>query len=257
MIAWLLRGLRRGSVTTSYPRRPELPPKGLRSRIAVIGSGEADPVPAGLCPTGAIALGGRTVRVDRGRCILCGLCVDRAPQRFAFEPAHETASRTRRSLWVDSDAVASADPPRPTLRDQARALARSVHIRHIDAGSDGSEEWEIAALTNPYYDMQRLGLYFTAAPRHADILLVTGVVTEAMRTPLLRTWDVMPEPKAVVAVGTDACSGGLARRTTGAAGADSVLPVDVYIPGSPPTPIAILHGLLLAVGMLAEHREAP
>ena len=107
-----------------------------------------------------------------------------------------------------------------------------------------------------YYDMQRLGLYFTASPRHADILLVTGVVTEAMRTPLLRTWEVMPEPKVVVAVGSDACSGGLAEKSIRATGIDSVLPVDVYVPGSPPTPIAILHGLLLAVGVLADEEAA-
>jgi Ni,Fe-hydrogenase III small subunit len=125
-----------------------------------------------------------------------------------------------------------------------------VHIRHVDAGSDGSEEWEIAALLNPYYDVQRLGLFFTAAPRHADVLLVTGGVTAPMRAPLERAYDAMPEPKAVVAVGTDACSGGLAGYTLG--GVDQLLPVDVYVPGSPPSPIAILHGLLLAVGVLRE-----
>ena len=94
--------------------------------------------------------------------------------------------------------------------EQARALRRSIHVRHIDTGSDGAEEWEIQALWNPYYDIQRLGFFLTSAPRHADILLVTGVVTAPMRAPLERTWEVMPEPKALVAVGTDACSGGLA-----------------------------------------------
>jgi Ni,Fe-hydrogenase III small subunit/NAD-dependent dihydropyrimidine dehydrogenase PreA subunit len=252
MIAWLLRGLRRGSVTARYPKQPEAPLAGMRSRIAVLDNGPADPALAELCPTGAIHVDGGAVRVDRGCCILCGLCVERVPNRFAFEPDHETASRTRRGLWVNPGALISCGDPRPTLREQAPALRRSVHIRHVDAGSDGSEEWEIAALTNPYYDVQRLGFYFTAAPRHADILLVTGVVTDAMRTPLLRTWDVMPEPKVVVAVGTDACSGGLAEHSIGATGVDAVLPVDVYVPGSPPTPFAILHGLLLAVGLIAD-----
>ena len=134
-----------------------------------------------------------------------------------------------------------------------RALRRSVHVRHVDAGSDGAEEWEIQALTNPYYDVQRLGIYFTAAPRHADVLLVTGGVTAPMRAPLERTYELLPEPKAVVAAGTDACSGGLADGLgTVAGGVDAVLPVDVYVPGSPPAPIALLHGLLLAVGVLAE-----
>jgi Ni,Fe-hydrogenase III small subunit len=124
-------------------------------------------------------------------------------------------------------------------------------VRHIDCGSDGAEEWEIQALWNPYYDIQRLGFFLTAAPRHADILLVTGAVTSPMRLPLARTWEVMPEPKALVAVGTDACSGGLsAGGTLTAGGVDEVLAVDVYVPGSPPAPIAIMHGLLLATGVL-------
>jgi len=176
--------------------------------------------------------------VDRRRCILCGACVEAAPEVFRFVPEYETAS---------------AEALRQPLGERVRALRRSVHIRHVDAGSDGSEEWEIAALTNPYYDLQRLGLFFTAAPRHADILLVTGGVTTAMAEPLRRAWEVMPEPKAIVAAGTDACSGGFAA-TTGevAGGVDKVLPVDVYVPGSPPSPIALLHGLLLAVGKLVE-----
>ncbi len=105
--------------------------------------------------------------------------------------------------------------------------------------------------------MQRLGLFFTAAPRHADILLVTGAVTQAMEAPLRRAWDVMPEPKAIVAAGTDACSGGFSAVSgETAAGVASVLPVDVYVPGSPPTPIALLHGLLLAAGIVTEDAAA-
>ncbi len=101
--------------------------------------------------------------------------------------------------------------PAQTLGERAAALRRSIHVRHIDCGSDGAEEWEIQALWNPYYDIQRLGFFLTNAPRHADVLLVTGGVTAPMREPLQRTWEVMPEPKALVAVGTDACSGGLRR----------------------------------------------
>jgi Ni,Fe-hydrogenase III small subunit len=252
MIAWLLRGLRKGVVTTRYPARPEAVPDGLRGRIAVIDDQGADVGVSDLCPTGAILIDDGRVNIDRGRCILCGLCVAREPSRFAFEAVHETAARHRDALWVHPISGSGDGDTRATLADQARALRRSVHIRHVDAGSDGSEEWEIAALTNPYYDMQRLGLFFTAAPRHADILLVTGVVTESMQTPLLRTWEVMPEPKVVVAVGTDACSGGLATQSIAAGGVSAVLPVDVFVPGSPPTPIAILHGLLLAVGLLQD-----
>ena len=145
---------------------------------------------------------------------------------------------------------------RATLGQRSRTLKRSVHIRHVDAGSDGGEEWEIQALTNPYYDIQRLGFFFTLSPRHADILLVTGAVTEPMREPLRRAWETVPEPKAVIAAGTDACSGGLAAGTASStAGVDTLLPVDVYVPGSPPSPIALLNGLLLATGVLAPGAE--
>jgi len=236
MLAWIARGLRIGIVTTRYPRAPEPAPPGFRGRIEPIGAGPSEL--AALCLTGAIAVSDGVVAVDRRRCILCGACVEAAPEVFRFVPEYETAS---------------AEALRQPLGARVRALRRSVHIRHVDAGSDGSEEWEIAALTNPYYDLQRLGLFFTAAPRHADILLVTGGVTTAMAEPLRRAWEVMPEPKAIVAAGTDACSGGFAA-TTGevAGGVDKVLPVDVYVPGSPPSPIALLHGLLLAVGKLVE-----
>ena len=127
------------------------------------------------------------------------------------------------------------------------AFRRSLHIRHVDTGSDGAVEQEIAALLNPYYDMQRLGLFFTASPRHADVLLVTGPVTKPMEGPLRRTYEAMPEPRVVVAAGTDACSGSIWTEPEVLGGVDRVLPVDVYIPGDPPTPIALLHGLLLAV----------
>jgi Ni,Fe-hydrogenase III small subunit len=145
---------------------------------------------------------------------------------------------------------ASLAPGARPLSARAGGLRRSIHVRHIDCGSDGAEEWEIQALWNPYYDIQRLGFFLTAAPRHADVLLVTGPVTAPMREPLQRTWVVMPEPKALIAVGDDACSEGLCEADElTAGGVDAVLAVDVYVPGSPPTPIAILNGLLLAAGL--------
>lgn len=257
MLRWLLRGLRHGVVTTSYPARPEPAPPGFRGRVSVVAAGNAPQTLADLCPTGAIQVKDGRVSLDRGRCILCGACVAGAPDRFAFEAEYETAVRRRSSLVVGEEAVPALEEAQPTLADRSRTLRRSIHIRHVDAGSDGAEEWEIQALTNPFYDMQRLGLFFTPAPRHADLLLVTGGVTHSMREPLLRTYDVMPEPKAVVAVGTDACSGGLSA-TSGeiAGGVDQVLPVHVYVPGSPPAPIAILHGLLLAAGAVTREAAA-
>ena len=142
---------------------------------------------------------------------------------------------------------------RAGLRARVRALRRSVHVRHVDAGSDGSEEWEVAALTNPVYDVQRLGIFFTASPRHADMLLVTGAGTAAMTEPLRATYEAMPGPKVVLAAGTDAISGGLVSPSYATGdGISSSVPVDVYVPGSPPSPFSLLHGILLAVGVLPE-----
>ena len=98
---------------------------------------------------------------------------------------------------------------RTELARRVRRLRRSVHLRHVDAGSDGSDEWEVQALANPVYDLHRLGIFFTASPRHADILLVTGIGTGGMIEPLRRTLDAMPRPTVVIAAGTDAISGGL------------------------------------------------
>jgi len=253
MLAWIVRGLSQGRVTTRYPRREEPAPPGYRGRVALLEATNAGPELEALCPTGAITVDGqRRLTLDRSRCILCGACVEAAPDRFAFDARYQTAARSRRALIVaDDDNGGSFELPRPTLGQRAGALRRSIHVRHIDCGSDGTEEWEIQALWNPYYDIQRLGFFLTAAPRHADVLLVTGPVTAAMRAPLERTWEAMPEPKALVAVGTEACSGGLCGADAlTAGGVDTVLPVDVYVPGSPPAPIAIMHGLLLVAGLL-------
>jgi Ni,Fe-hydrogenase III small subunit len=237
MLEWIVRGLAKGVVTTGYPRRPEPAPAGFRGAIEVIESGGAGPELADVCPTGAIVVDRGEVSVEAGRCILCGLCVDAAPDRFRFAATFETAFRAR-----------GAPPP---LGDRARPLRRSVHVRHVDGGSDGAEEWEIGALTSPYYDMQRLGLHFTVSPRHADVLLVTGGVTAPMREPLLRAYELLGEPRAVVAAGSDACAGGFSASTgETAGGVDALLPVDVYVPGSPPAPISLLHGLLIAAGIV-------
>ena len=249
MLEWIYRGLSKRRVTTRYPRHPEPAPTGFRGRVDVAADGGVNPGIAEVCPTAAIKVDeqGR-VALDRGRCIMCGECVRAAPDIFTFRSTYETAERSATALIVGGDRdLARDEKTRRRNRGQASMLRRSIHVRHIDCGSDGSEEWEIQALWNPYYDAQRLGFFLTNSPRHADVLLVTGPVTPPMREPLERTWRVMPEPKALVAVGTDACGGGL--HSWG--GVDKVLPVDVYVPGSPPSPIAILDGLLLAAGQLA------
>jgi Ni,Fe-hydrogenase III small subunit len=134
-----------------------------------------------------------------------------------------------------------------------RLFRRSLHLRHVDVGSDNAAEWELNALLNPVYDIQRLGIDVVASPRHADVLAVTGAVSRNSTMALRRVLAATPEPRLVVAIGADACGGGLLRdgyATHG--GVDQVVPVDVYIPGCPPRPTAIIHGLLLAMDRLEQ-----
>ena len=143
------------------------------------------------------------------------------------------------------------------LRRRALALfGRSLHIRTVDTGSCAVCESEIRLRSAPPYDLHRLGFFFTPAPRHADLLLITGPAVRAMDTALLKTFEATPDPKAVVAVG--ACAlGGVYEEDGFVHGAvDRVLPVDVYVPGCPPSPLALLHGLLVAVGRLEERVAA-
>ncbi len=257
---WVLRGLRDGVVTTRWPARAD--------PYAAAGRGPAtvlDPRPADaderldrLCPTGAIsrARGDATnavVLLDQGRCVQCGRCVAARPDVFGWSEGPAAAAISRAGLVVpeEQETPERLAALRDGLRSKTAALRRSVHLRHVDAGSDGSEEWEILALLNPVYDVHRLGIFLTASPRHADILLVTGAGARGMTEPLRRTYEAMPEPKVVIAVGTDAVSGGLAGPSYAVAGGiGATVPVDIWLPGSPPAPFSILHALLLAVGRL-------
>jgi Ni,Fe-hydrogenase III small subunit/ferredoxin len=291
---WVLRGLRDGVVTTRWPARPDPYADSWPGPAVVLGTQPADATGvAALCPTGAISAdAGRGVSVDQGRCVLCGRCVRQRPDIFGWAHGARSAGLSRTSLVVPGHAGTEPELAaiRSALAARTRALRRSVHLRHVDAGSDGSEEQEIAALLNPVYDIGRLGIFFTASPRHADVLLVTGAGAHGMAEPLRRTYDGMPDPKIVIAVGADAASGGMLSGLPGdstaeatvtrreqaadkeapdspAAGAvvpssyatscgiGALVPVDVWVPGSPPPPFAILHGLLLGLGRLPAPRE--
>jgi Ni,Fe-hydrogenase III small subunit len=138
-----------------------------------------------------------------------------------------------------------------------RVFGRSLHARHLDAGSCNGCDAELVATTNPVYDLQRLGIDIVASPRHADLLLVTGVVTRNLERALYETIRATPEPRIVVAIGACACSGGMFGESyASGGGVDRFVPVDVYVPGCPPRPQAILHGLLVAVGRAEQKMKA-
>jgi Ni,Fe-hydrogenase III small subunit len=135
------------------------------------------------------------------------------------------------------------------LRNEVLATFHgALAIRHVDAGSCNGCELEIHALTNPYYNLEGLGIHFVASPRHADMLLVTGPVSRHMMTALRRTYDATPEPKLVVAVGDCGCTGGIFAESYASGGRiANVIPVDVAVPGCPPTPLALMQGILTAI----------
>jgi Ni,Fe-hydrogenase III small subunit len=149
-------------------------------------------------------------------------------------------------------------PPQPdeALRVMADRLRTDVleyfsgalTIRHVDAGSCNGCELEINSLNNPYYNLEGLGIKFVASPRHADLLLVTGPVSRHMEVALKRTYDATPEPKLVVAIGDCGCTGGIFGENYASLGrVSNVIPVDVAVPGCPPTPLAIMQGILTAI----------
>ena len=147
-------------------------------------------------------------------------------------------------------APAEIEPLGTRLHEEIRrCFGRSLHIRQVDAGSCNGCELEIGGLTGPHYDLERFGLHFVASPRHADCLLVTGPVTLNMAEALRRTWQATPEPRLVIAAGDCACDGGIFRGSYAVVGGvDAVIPVDAVIAGCPPSPAALLAGLLDAIG---------
>jgi Ni,Fe-hydrogenase III small subunit len=184
-----------------------------------------------------------------------------------MSPEYELAVRQREDLWADLlfDVDGEVEPdkdggerdlPRAAEKLRERMLqvfGRSLHVRHVDAGSCNACESETKMLTNPYYDVQRLGIFFTPSPRHADLLLITGPLSRAMQEPLRLTYEAMPDPRLVLAVGACACSGGLfCSSPLAGRGLAEALPVDAYVPGCPPSPLALIHGLLLALGKVQQ-----
>ncbi|MCF6093062.1 NADH-quinone oxidoreductase subunit B family protein [Microaerobacter geothermalis] len=142
------------------------------------------------------------------------------------------------------------------LRERIRqVLGKSLHIRHLDSGSCNGCDWEMNALLNPIYDIQRFGIDFVASPRHADMLLVTGGVTRHLEEAVKLTYDAVANPKMVLAIGTCACGGGIAGENYAhSGGVDKLLPVYVYVPGCPPKPQAIMEGILIALDRREQKR---
>lgn len=234
MANWVLKGLRTGIKSTSYPHTPD----------GALGISPGRPIGTNLsstvaadelvtrCPTDAIVPEKGGIAIDQRRCIHCFRCKRDVGEPAVWQPDFEWAA------LVDG----------AVSQKLATAFGRSLHVRFVDAGACGACMSEARQINNPYYNMHRLGIFTTPTPRNADVLLVAGPVSDAMQLPLLKTYKAIPTPKRVVAIGACAASGGIFGPSFAAAGGVAdVIPVDVIVPGCPPPPLAILHGLLLAV----------
>jgi Ni,Fe-hydrogenase III small subunit/ferredoxin len=276
MFKILQKSFRVGTATADYPRVAPRLAEQYRGCPEFDFAAWSDARPAAeACPTGAIAVsdhdGARQVTVDYGRCIFCGEC-EAASANGAVKMSRqfELAVTTRRDLVLTAEYTLRSDGSHAELKSATSGpaveepgkriaeaiedlLGRSLSIRQVDAGSCNGCEQEIVALNNPVHDIERFGIHFVASPRHADMLLVTGPVTRNMELALRKTWAATPDPKIVVAVGACGISGGIfGTNYASLGGVDAVIPVDVYIPGCPPRPEALLYGILLALGKVRQ-----
>ena len=277
MFKILQKTLKTGIATESYPKGSARVSEYFRGRPSFDLERWSDARPAAeVCPTGAISLRdgdySREVTIDYGRCNFCGLCAEASGGAVVQTKEFEMAVLDRRDLVITAEYALNPDGTHerllavqgrkseaiPNLRETIRrVLGGSLAIRQVDAGSCNGCEQEIIALNNPVHDIERFGIHFVASPRHADMLLVTGPVTRNMELALEKVYAATPDPKVVAATGMCGISGGLyGVNYATCGGVDQVIPVDVYIPGCPPRPEALLHGILLAVGRLEQKLTA-
>ena len=257
----ILHRLKTGCQTMAYPDGPPppLPDRhggALKVDAAKCADGCRDCVP--VCPTEAITRApGKPVSLDLGRCVFCAACVEICPHGAITQTGdHRMAVRNRDDLLL-------GDPGKEQIRLAAsldeklrKLFGRSLRLRQVSAGGCNACEADTNVLGTIGWDLGRFGIQFVASPRHADGLLITGPVTKAMELALKKTYDALPDPKIVIAVGACAIAGGpFVGNPQVNNGAESILPVDLFIPGCPPHPLTILDGLLRLLDRLPEQRK--
>ncbi|MBN2050463.1 MAG: hypothetical protein JW760_08480 [Spirochaetales bacterium] len=254
MLRSLLVRMKQGYRTFSYPHgpAPELPDR-YRGVPSCADPGQCPPacrLCEQACPTHAIRIADGAFNVDLGACLFCAACAGACPKNLIRQDReYRLSASCREDLW--------SPRPRPAAvvlnRRVYHVARRSLRLRQVSAGGCNACEADTNVLSTLAWDLGRFGIQFVASPRHADGLLVTGPVTENMKEALLETWNAVPGPRLVIAVGACAVSGGVFsghRETAG--GVSEMLPVDLYIPGCPPHPLTILDGLLRLTGRIGK-----
>lgn len=235
----VIKHIDHATLPTTYRGRPSLTSKGITSK-------ELEQMVA-MCPTAAIS--NAPFSIDMGRCIFCGECAARWPENINFSNEYRTASTTRQGLIIRTD-----EPHTEFDHTQIRStiksrFGRSIHLRQISAGGDNACEMELGAAGNVNFDMRRFGIEFTASPRHADGVVITGPMTRNMVRAAEITLAAVPDPKVIIVVGADAISGGLYANSDAI---DRTLfdrhKVDLYIPGHPVHPLNFIWGVRQLIG---------
>ena len=253
MLKILRTRLQQGHRTIPYPAQAPTLPERFRGRptIDVSRCQEDCRACVDACPTDAITKDDQGLCLDLGRCLFCTDCTQACPEEaLHYTPEYRLAARTRADLGLKDQTFHLAQ----ALDDQARRLfGRSLKLRQVSAGGCNACEADVNVLNTIVFDLGRFGIQFVASPRHADGLLITGPVTQNMQLALKKTYDAVPTPKIVIAVGACAISGGpFLNHPEVHNGADSTVPVDLYVPGCPPHPITILDALLRLLGRIEQ-----
>ncbi len=243
MLNTLKNRFEQGYRTCAYPKeKPPIFPR-YRGRPLVKKDVAPDLVAAcaNACPQDAIDTGMK--KIDMGRCIFCGTCERLSKGEFVtFTDDFEISTSQKEHLLTDGDLPSLADHSKQHFK---KLFGRSLQLRQVSAAGCNACEADLNVLATPFFDLARFGINFVASPRHADGIVVTGPISRNMKTALLQTYEAVPAPKVVVAVGSCPITGGPFKGSPEITeGLDTLLPVDLFIPGCPPHPLTNLHALL-------------